>query len=209
MLEIEKMLMLNYEECCNYLKEKYGLITKNYFTNETCKNQTSSIKRTKEGLYIHHIDEDKAIMLSTREYALKNPFSYQYGERLVYCNLLEHLVLHIKIIQYPNKEKNPIENVGVGGVFSFIIPELNDFYSGIKFKLEWKNKVLEVVKNHKKEYFMCLEFLFKNFDFPLQLYLKSFNAYFLSEWSEENNKELYKEISDLYSKCLNAKQLQK
>ena len=134
--DIKELLNMNYYDCCNFLKDKYGYVKKNYFTNETCKYVTQSNKRGKEGLYIHHIDEDKAIMLSTKEYALKNPFSYQLDDRLVYCNLLEHLVLHIKIIEYPHPNRNKDELVGVGGIFNFMVPELNDIYSGIIYKQE-------------------------------------------------------------------------
>ena len=80
MSEILNMLKMNYEECCNHLKQKYGIINKNYFTNENCKYKNQSISRGIEGLYIHHIDEDKAIMLSTPSYAIKNPFSYQQAD---------------------------------------------------------------------------------------------------------------------------------
>jgi len=48
--------------------------------------------------------------------------------------LLEHLVLHIKIFEFPNLNKNIIDDVGVGGIYAFIAPELNDIYSGIKYK---------------------------------------------------------------------------
>ena len=130
--DIFKMLEMNYDECCNFLKNKYGVIEESYFCNETCRSINKSIKRTNDGLFIHHIDEDKAIMLSTKSYALDNPFEYQKGDRLVYCNLLEHLILHIKIIEFPNPNKKD-EYPGVGGVINFFIPELNDIYSGIKY----------------------------------------------------------------------------
>lgn len=103
--EILNLLYKSYIECCDYLKKKYGKVNGNYFLTESFKSVNSKIKRTKEGLYIHHLDEDKAIMLSNKEYAIKNPYKYQLHDRLVYCNLLEHLILHIKIMEHPHKNK--------------------------------------------------------------------------------------------------------
>ncbi|MDE5766918.1 MAG: hypothetical protein K2H56_00050, partial [Malacoplasma sp.] len=187
MSEIEKMLAFNYEECCDYLKNKYGEIKKNFFTNPSCKYPNNSIKRGEEGLFIHHIDEDKAIMLSVTEYAIKNPFEYQYGNRLVYCNLLEHLVLHIKIVENPNPNQNKNENVGIGGVFNYMIPELNDIYSGIEYS-NWKIAVIDSVIDLKNDYFKCLEYLMKISDRDLKSYLTSFGFNLLyKKWKRENN----------------------
>ncbi|MDE5545465.1 MAG: hypothetical protein K2I76_02545 [Malacoplasma sp.] len=203
MTEIEKMLTFNYEECCDYLKVKYGVIKKNYFTSPLCKYPNNSIKRGKEGLFIHHIDEDKAIMLSESEYAIKNPFEYQHGNRLVYCNLLEHLVLHIKIVENPHPDKNKDEDVGVGGIFNYIIPELNDIYSGIEYS-NWKIAVIDSVIDFKKDYFKCLEYLMKISDIDLKYYLSSFVYNLLyKKWKKENNKKIFKEITQLYSDIKN------
>jgi hypothetical protein len=131
---IEELLEMSYQDVIKNLKEKYGVVPKNYFTDETCTKKTQGISRGKEGLYIHHVDEDKAILLSKLEFARKNPFDFQKADRLVYCNLLEHLVLHIKIVEYSNNNKNRFEEVGAGGIYAFIVPELNDIYSGIKYK---------------------------------------------------------------------------
>lgn len=53
--------------------------------------------RTHEGLLCHHIDEDKGAVLSNPHFAKDYPFSYQKKERLVYCDYIEHLLLHYKL----------------------------------------------------------------------------------------------------------------
>ena len=62
------MLALSYDECCRFLKIKYGELNKSYFTEASYFNhtfaKTAGITRGRVGLYVHHIDEDKAIMLS-------------------------------------------------------------------------------------------------------------------------------------------------
>lgn len=41
--------------------------------------------------------------------AVGNPFDYQKANGLVYCNLLEHLLLHVKIAENPNAQANENE----------------------------------------------------------------------------------------------------
>lgn len=202
-MDIKRILNLTYDEYVKELKEKYGEVQGNYFLNNSFRSKNKRITRGNEGLYIHHIDEDKTILLSNPLYAKMDPFSYQHADRLVYCNLLEHLILHIKIIKKPHKDKNPNEDVGVGGAFHFIIPELNDIYSGIKFNLDWKNKVIENIINYEKEYLECIKYLMNlKRKFPLVDYLKSFNKHF-NLWDNEKNSRIYSEITKVWQKINN------
>ncbi|WP_425381199.1 hypothetical protein [Spiroplasma endosymbiont of Polydrusus pterygomalis] len=190
MTEIEKLLVMNYENACNYLKNKYGHVAKDYFMDETMTKAKirQSIKRGKEGLYIHHIDEDKAIKLSTPKYAQLAPFTFQKANRLVYCNLLEHLVLHIKIVE-STKSK-----YGCGGIYAYIVPELNDIYSGIQYQQPWKQKVSTIILPLKQDYLKCIKKLV-DLDFPYPL-LSSFNDKF-QLWESKNNNQLYNEMKKL------------
>lgn len=159
---INKLLNSSYIECCNLLKDKYGAIKESYFSTSECKSCRAKIKRTKEGLQIHHIDEDKGVALSNKEHAKNNPWEWQQGDRLVYCNLLEHLILHIKIVEYPNDEKqNPIIICGVGGIVDFLVPQLNDIYSGIEYKQQWMQALKDQVKDLENEYLQCIAYLLK------------------------------------------------
>jgi hypothetical protein len=74
--------------------------------------------------------EDHAIMLGKKIYAMQSPYEWQYADKLVYCDLLEHLFLHILICENPHKDKKQDQSVGFGGVINFLVPELNDVYSG-------------------------------------------------------------------------------
>ena len=203
MTEIEQMLSWDYEQCWKHLHKKYGLVPKNYFTNESYTSKTQKIGRGNEGLYIHHIDEDKGIMLSTKEFAQLSPFEWQKADRLVYCNLLEHLVLHIKIVEYPQPKPqitpdgslvNPV--VGVGGIYSFIVPELNDIYSGVQYKQPWKQKVCEVVLPLKNDYFKCISKLVE-MNLPYHLLTFSIFNYQAGIWQPQNNQELWEEMMQL------------
>lgn len=155
--EIEGDLCDTYRSFVNHLLKKYGPAPCNYFTGEDCKKVDPRISRANEGLQCHHIDEDKAIMLSDPEYAIKNPFKYQEANRLVYCNLLEHLILHVLITREPRKKSaNPGELVGLGGAINYLIPQINDYYSGHQFKQEYKRKQNEILKDSFDGYIYIL-----------------------------------------------------
>ena len=195
--EYKKVQNYNYVEYCDYLQSKYGAGLCDYMTKSWNKNQ--KISRTKDGLYAHHKYEDHAILLSNPEYAKKNPYEWQLRENIVYCDLLEHLFLHILICENPSKNKNENEKVGFGGVVNFIVPELNDVYSGWVSKQQWqlnchnkiindKNVYMELVKRFKE--------LYDNNLFILKNLYRSWNEQF-GIWSSKNNEDLYEEIYEL------------
>ena len=116
--------------------------------------------RTAEGLFCHHIDEDKAIMLSNDEYATRNPFEYQKKNRLVYCNLLEHLLLHVKIAEEPrNPDANENELPGIGGAINYLCKQLNDIYAGKEHAEEWRKTVVAKVQDNFDDYIRILRHL--------------------------------------------------
>lgn len=187
----------NYSEYCDYLQEKYGIGLCDYMRPTWTKN--SKISRTKEGLYAHHKYEDHAIMLSHPEYAQKNPYEWQKKENIVYCNLLEHLFLHILICENPSADKNTNEKVGFGGVVNYIVPELNDVYSGWISKQAWQNNCHSIIIDQKEVYMILIKRfkdIYDNNPFIVKNLCRSWNAQFGS-WSDENNYELYEEIECL------------
>lgn len=141
------------------LLKKYGSAKHNYFKDTACKIKNPLVTRTNEGLFCHHIDEDKAIMLCNDKFAVNNPFEYQKADRLVYCNLLEHLLLHVKIAENPSPDANENELPGIGGAINFICKDLNDIYSGKKFSDEWRKNVADKVKDNFDDYIIILRYL--------------------------------------------------
>ena len=183
---------LNYKEYCNYLLNKYGEAPGNYLTNNWNKNKRCT--RTKEGLLIHHIYEDHAIMLSTPEYAKLNPYEWQLKENLVCCNYLEHLYLHILICENPAKEKNDMEDVGIGGAINFIIPLLNDYYSGWEAH-NWQKPCLDIIKDGLNVYLTLIKrfknILKKHDRYSVESLFTSFNEQYLL-WDSAKNRRIYK-----------------
>lgn len=196
--EYNKVKYLKYLEYCNYLQAKYGIPKKPYFSTGWSKN--AKISRTSEGLIAHHKYEDHAILLSTPQIAQNNPYEWQLPENIVYCDYLEHLLLHVLICENPSPNKNLFEVVGIGGVINFIVPELNDFYSGWKTNQSWRKNCHDLIKNDKNVYFEILKrFKHNCSNYPFYdkncLYT-SFNEQF-GLWSIEKNKTIFKEISKL------------
>ena len=193
--EYEIIKNYNYLEYCDYLQKKYGKGLADYMTTSWNKNQKAS--RTNDGLMAHHKYEDHAILLSTKEYAMLNPYEWQLAKNIVYCDYLEHLFLHILICENPSPDKNTDEIVGIGGIINFIVPELNDFYSGWETKQPWRKNCHNLVRNDKNVYLILLK-RFKNSCANYPYYtddclLTSFNEHF-GLWSKTKNKQLFDEI---------------
>lgn len=189
---------LTYREYCKYLQLKYGEAKYDYFTKSWNKNP--KVTRTKEGLICHHICEDVAIMLSEPKFAQNNPFEFQSAKNLCYCDYLEHLLLHIMICESPDKNHNEAEAVGIGGVINYLVPELNDFYSGWITGQTWRANCHELIRNDKEVYLELLK-RFKhncqNYPFFAEKCLyTSFNEPF-GLWSRNKNQKLFKEIESL------------
>lgn len=196
--EYNKVKGFSYLEYCDYLQKKYGIGLAPYFSKSWSKNPKCT--RTKDGLIAHHKYEDHAILLGDVNHAMKNPYEWQLPENIVYCDYLEHLFLHILICENPSEEQNVLEAVGVGGVINFIVPELNDLYSGWVTAQAWRAKCHSLVINDKNVYLTLLKRFktnCKNYPFYTDNCLFTcFNEPF-GLWSKEKNKALFKEIKEL------------
>ena len=199
MQEYQRVKDFTYLQYCDYLQSKYGIgktdyMTKSYYRKNEC-------SRTSEGLITHHKMEDRMIMLSNRSFAISCPFEWQKKENLIYCDYLEHLLLHVLICKYPSPEKEPLAAVGIGGVINFIVPELNDFYSGWISKESWRQNCHNLVKNDKEVYLAILkQFIdFKKTDkrFDLSILLSSYNEKY-NLWNHEYNQAIFREIERLF-----------
>ncbi len=150
-VEVKKLRSLKYDSLCQYLQKKYGVVGGPYFINEKCRTKNEKIKRTSEGLFIHHIYEKKAIMLSHSEYAIAQPFEWQDGNNLVYCNYFEHMLLHIAIVKEFLKEEAQKTKtaVGIGGLINFMIPEIIDYINGYQYSKEYMRTALSVIDGNE------------------------------------------------------------
>lgn len=116
-----KLFEMSYEDAVNELRRRHGSVPHPYFSNATCKFKDKRNSRSKEGLEIHHVGEDRIAALSQQG----SPWEEQQPDRLVYADWLEHLILHARIWIDAAEGKISGEN-GVGrGLFVFEIPKLN------------------------------------------------------------------------------------
>lgn len=198
MSEYEKVKNLTYLEYCTYLQQKYGIGRSDYMYKSY--NRNHHISRTKEGLVVHHKFEDHAIMLCNPIWASRNPFEWQLAKNMVYCDYLEHLFLHLLIVEHPAPDKNPLEAVGIGGICNFIVPELNDVYSGFETKQPWRRTCHALILPDKNVYFALLKRIKKSCDgtpcYQEELLYRSYNAPF-HLWDTEKNQKIFQDIRAL------------
>ena len=158
--EIRREISLSYYDLCNYLIDKYGAAKFDYFPNPQCRAKRPKISRSSEGLYCHHIDEDKGGNLSSPASAQKQPFAWQKAVRLVYCNILEHMILHFKIAIMRQKtriwEPHDISLFFSTRGFLTICTELNSLYEGNTSLSGYRLACYESVKANYDDYILIL-----------------------------------------------------
>lgn len=191
--EYEKIKDYDYDEYCNYLHQKYGIPQGAYFLTPTCKSKNQKITRGNEGLFLHHIMECKTDLLCDKEKATRFPFEWQEGKNLVYCDLLEHLLLHIMI--YEETFATNCRQTGIGGVINWIVPELNDVYSGFISEQQWRKIAHNKIKNELDLYLELVK-RFYICDFVCYYYINN------TELSHKKIKQYQKEYNDNYFKIL-------
>lgn len=112
---------------------------------------------------------------------------------------MEHLFLHILIGEgvLSGQFEKTDEIVGIGGIVSYIVPELNDLYSGWETREIWRKNCHNQVKNDKEVYLLLLK-RFKNSCDTYPTYSETclfscFNEMF-GVWSKKQNKKIFDEI---------------
>lgn len=197
--EYDNVKNLTYNEYCDYLQSKYGIGLADYVFRNSY-NPNPKCKRTKDGLIAHHKKEDTMILLSTKSVAQAFPFEWQQKENIVYCDYLEHLLLHVLICKYPSEDKIDFADVGIGGVINFISPELNDVYSGWITNQPWRKTCHSKIIDDKDVYLAILkqfiEIEASNPEFDISMLCRSFNNQY-GIWSDSKNAELYDIICSL------------
>lgn len=198
MSEYQKVKEFTYLEYCDYLQSKYGIGIADYMTKSY--NPNPKCKRTKDGLLAHHKKEDTMILLSKKEVAQMCPLEWQSKENIIYCDCLEHLLLHVLICKYPSNDKADFIRAGIGGIVNFIVPELNDLYSGWITKQSWRqnchSKVLEDEEVYLSILKQFIDIMRCNPDFEIDMLCRSYNQPF-GLWDEKKNKRIYEKIKSL------------
>lgn len=151
-----KEIKMPYNELQDYLIKKYGPAKCDYFATPECRTKSKKVSRTSEGLYCHHMDEDKGVNLTNAFHAVRQPFEWQRKERLVYCNALEHLLLHMKIdVLRQNKEMSKpmdIEKFFTSHGVHMVCRTINGLFMGNKPVNDWRVKCFSEIKENYDDY---------------------------------------------------------
>ncbi len=158
--ELKYEIGLTYYELCSYLKHKYGEAIGDYFPSPTSKSKNQKISRTKEGLYCHHMDEDKGANLSSYPEASTQPYEWQKKDRLIYCTAIEHLILHVKIavLRHRNKFKKPRDIFNfftTGGIYR-VCEGINDLFASKGGTLKWSQCCYSAIQSAYNDYIIIL-----------------------------------------------------
>lgn len=139
-----ELLDLSYDEIVVELLEKYGPAKDDYyreksyerFLNGEIKSITKGkYTRTSEGLYCHHVYENKYEKMADLDFIKwqKIPYEFQKAEHLVYCNLIEHAILHAIIAKETNNK------FGIKGLLAYMMDDIRNWYiDGIKPLPDWE-----------------------------------------------------------------------
>lgn len=190
--EYKELLSITYDEMVNYLYRKYGFAKDDYyressyerFMNGEIKSITKGkYSRTDEGLYCHHVDEYRMLNISDKEFIKKFniPYEYQRKDRLVYCNLIEHAILHVLIAKETDRK------FGYPGYMAFFKPDLIMWYlEGQIPELKWMKKCYETAYLEPEEAFEIIKEMELTLD---NEYYNSFSEYKRIEKEKEEEKE--------------------
>ena len=122
-------------------------------------------------------------------YSLKREFAKRNAE-------LRRIRRYLK----EKKNKNEFESVGIGGVINFIVPMLNDFYSGWAPKLNWLQICLDKISKNIDVYMILLKRFkinCKNYSgYTKKCLLKSENSKY-GTWDIKKNKTIFEKIESL------------
>lgn len=159
--ELYREISMSYYELVEYLLDKYGAAQYDYFCNDNCKSQPKKLKRTSEGLICHHIREDMGGNLNGSGEARTQPYEWQQKQNLVYCNLLEHLILHIKIDVLRQKHRlfkpDDISHFFTTGGVYMVCQDVNDLFVLNGTKVPWKQRCYEEIKENYEEYCIIIK----------------------------------------------------
>lgn len=124
-LQYENIKALSYSQYCEFLINKNGKVPDAYFKNQFTRNNSIS----KKGFEVHHILENKVPNLSNPLYSIQFPSVYQEPSHLLYCDLFEHYLLHILIVE-------EVENiVDASNEIKTILKENSQKYYKLKDKM--------------------------------------------------------------------------
>ena len=187
--EFQEERRMMYDSLVAYLAAKYGRPNENYFIKENCKSKNRRIFRSSEGLICHHVGEFEYSNISEPWLAKLVSFDYQMPHNLVYCNLIEHLLLHIKIWQETEvtidmNSKNFFKSVRrteprsisfdmssaynmrrllpISGGFDFITTDCNELYAGKGLDKPHRLHLLEQIEGNIDDYADVLAELVQN-----------------------------------------------
>ena len=155
---IEEAWLMTHDEYVIYLFNKYGHPTCDYFRQgDKYKTKNMNVERLTEGLFLHHLAEECRITFNAlvdKEFAKKRHHNLYTAKNFIYCNYIEHLLLHIKIAidDFNEPQGSGIDINGAKKIWR----ELNKYYTNQKVLLQNK-KAAELVQGQYNDYIYIMK----------------------------------------------------
>ena len=173
-MNLDRLFKMTYIELVAYLNGLHGFVQEPYFTDKTCTTRNLKNSRTGEGLNIHHVGEYLFNNLCNTGNAVKAGFEWQMPQQLCYATLLEHLLLHIKILE-ESKQRRYIE-LGVRSIidninYYFVTRPIQGYEANIYYNLRTQFddyiKILQyILKSDKRQLYMLAPYLSDSMSVP-------------------------------------------
>lgn len=202
---IKNQLSLTYYKLIKNLHEKYGKTDVNYFMDAQFKSVNKNVQRLKEGLIVHHIYEYAYPNLNIKTYAKNYPYHLQEGRKLVYANILEYLLLQIKILEKGTKK---IRNLTITELtrICFAVRVINDYFMGYQFKKRYFSKMFGNFEISYSDYIDVLTHFIKRLD-DKEVYITLFSSLTSSDRYQDLYNVLSKNIESTNHKAKNTYRL--
>lgn len=172
--DLKRQMAMDYGQLIEYLSKKYGPARYEYFISDDNLTKKRAVSRTAEGLKSHHVDENAISALNNFGFGSMYKYDHKRKERIVYCNLLEQLLLHIKIgqILYFENHNYMYTDSPLGELItedvSGLTMQINRLYENKIGDSQWEQNCFDVIKDRYDEYIEILKqfqyFIVENVD---------------------------------------------
>lgn len=147
--EYEPLIDMSYNELVSYLLNKYGTVQGDYYENNDFAVVNTGILRKDEGLICHHVSELNDTLVGEIKYAKRFPIEEHLSKNLIYCNIMEHFLLHAKIAEESlgttlDRAKAAYNSSAIVN----ITRQINSIYNGIDTSLDFEIDVSNIQSSY-------------------------------------------------------------
>lgn len=148
--EYDSLLNMSYSNTVSYLLNKYGIVQGDYYENDELTIENKNISRKDDGLICHHISEINNTLVGEANYGKRFPKEEHESTNLVYCNVIEHFLLHSKIAEESlNTDLDRAKVAYISSALVNIARQINSVFNGSMPSLDVNVNIADVEKSYE------------------------------------------------------------